>query len=697
MPPPPPPSKTLWEQALDALDPTRTIKPFEHNQTELKREWTQAYDPPNGAAVWQKIYRKAKGGLDLRQFNEAEITMCRALKGLPNCYQLVTQTSTSSELHTPDSDGPANWFATTHMGPTVYDWCQWPVYIGQRRYRHVFQTPINFVRLALAGLRVLAEIHDLEIVHADLNPGNQCLAARIIVPAAPPTEDRLEVSIDWKALKLIDFGYSIQRKRTPTTLLPLSDGSPRLNALFERVDQAGRAAFTELETRLKEQHKTPVWPTYDDARYQRNFWDRHGDRALDELRGLDWREDYWRFGKLLSEIAEHLPREVVEDSPSSVRWAINGLPKELQDWGKEDQVERAAPDCPGRDYRRKLEQALRDLDTGAPDQPVRLLRRDLDPGYQAPSGDARRATRFKRLTRPLVAVGALATSASLIVALAHWHDPPPTPGGTPPPPEDTTPPTPGGNRGVSPPGERPLPSPPAPSSPQPGPGASSAPPPIAPTPQVASPTPPAPPPPTASELYAAWRAQTDSVERSAWWQRNEGAPDAQQSAWIAETQRLAELPEVAAEPLFYLGALACSGRAGDRLPRDSAECGRRYAAALTHPQMRATLRDEMAAAIVKIYKQRVSDRIAVGAADKDFAVALLPAEGAIVTLACVAEPRQPAAALDLLNTLLAGHTQSASAGRLRAAGWAAVLAASGDPCHPQTASALEASKDAMKK
>ena len=659
MPPPPPPSKTLWEQALDALDPTRTIQPFEHNQTKLKREWTPSYDPPNGAAVWQKIYRKVEDGLDLRQFNEAEIIMCRALKGLPNCYQLVTQTSTSSELHTPDSDGPANWFATTRMGPTVHDWCQWPVYIGQRRYRHVFQTPINFVRLAFAGLRVLAEIHDLQIVHADLNPGNQCLAARIIVPGAPPTEDRLEVSIDWKALKLIDFGYSIQRKRTPTTLLPLSDGSPRLNALFERVDQAGRAAFTALETRLKGEHRTPVWPTYADACYQRNFWDRHGDRALDELCGLDWREDYWRFGKLLSEIAEHLPREVVEDSPSSVRWAINGLPKELQDWGKEDQVERAAPDCPGRDYRRKLEQALRDLDTGAPDQPVRLLRRDLDPNYRPPppvgTGKENRQApgvprtvgqpaRLKRLTRPLFAVGTLAVSASLLVALAHRNE-----------------------------------------------------------------SPPAPPPPTASELYAAWRAQTDTVERSAWWQRNEGAPDAQQSAWIAETQRLAELPEVAAEPLFYLGALACSGRAGDRLPRDSAECGRRYAAALTHPQMRATLRDEMAAAIVKIYKQRVSDRIAVGAADKDFAVALLPAlrelagaypplaEGAIVTLACVAEPRQPAAALDLLNTLLAGHTQSASASRLRAAGWAAVLAASGDPCHPLTASALEASKDAMKK
>ncbi|MDS4013982.1 MAG: hypothetical protein RKP46_06435, partial [Candidatus Accumulibacter sp.] len=62
-----PPRRTLWEEALDALDPTRPIAPFDHNYATLKREWMPDYE--NGQAVWWKCYRKVDGGFDLREFN----------------------------------------------------------------------------------------------------------------------------------------------------------------------------------------------------------------------------------------------------------------------------------------------------------------------------------------------------------------------------------------------------------------------------------------------------------------------------------------------------------------------------------------------------------------------------------------------------------------------------------------------------
>ncbi|WP_300327318.1 formylglycine-generating enzyme family protein, partial [Accumulibacter sp.] len=124
--------------------------------------------------------------------------------------------------------------------------------------------------------------------------------------------------------------------------------------------------------------------SFADARFHSRFWRWYGGSALDELRQLDWREDYWQFGKLLQQIAASIARHDLEENVRSVRWALRELPSQLLRWGGEDQKNTPTPERPNSEYRKKLAAALHDLGARAAGEPVRLLRRDLDPNYRPP-------------------------------------------------------------------------------------------------------------------------------------------------------------------------------------------------------------------------------------------------------------------------------------------------------------------------
>lgn len=393
-------SKKPWDKLLDQLDPTRPIDPHfltgHGKRVLLARFWEQKYGQA-GAAVWLKEYRQAEQ--DLREFNKAERNMLEQLKHLELCYQLVSQSSQSSKLRTSTETGEVfsgDFIGTTHMGPTLADWAQWPVRVGKQRqpYRNLFQLPGNFLQLALAGLKALHTIHEKNFVHADFRLPNACLDATIQRRFHENGADALEVRIDWSALKLIDFGYSIHRHRTPTTLLPLSDVTRRTMAIFEAIERKGMAAFNPLlkNGEAAKRH----WARFDDARYNATFWSHFGGTALDQLREIDWREDYWQFGKQLAEIRRGSGRCISrpdgcewldDDHPGplhaeqrgaldrDVEWAIDCLPEELMAWGEQELPETH----PYAHYVQRLEKALKRLGGSCSTESVVLLRPDFEP------------------------------------------------------------------------------------------------------------------------------------------------------------------------------------------------------------------------------------------------------------------------------------------------------------------------------
>lgn len=302
------PFSSRWEKTCALFDPTISIprhaieSPDGAKRVWFSRDWRN-YD--NGAAVWTKEYDKL--GYDLRSFNTAERDILQTLKLLPNCYQLVENYDKTSKLAPldPKAQRSGSYIAMTDMGPTAYDWLEWPVRVGveRRRLDNLFALPGNFIRLALAGLRSLSDIHDKNFVHLDYRLPNVCLAPRgRSIPCKDREGDYLKIQLDWHTLKAIDFGFSIARGKTPYTLLPpLEAATPAARALIDEVEEIGRDKFNSLTPTERNALKAS---DFSDVQHNHTFWTSHCPGALDHLRAIDWREDCYQFGIQLQKIRE---------------------------------------------------------------------------------------------------------------------------------------------------------------------------------------------------------------------------------------------------------------------------------------------------------------------------------------------------------------------------------------------------------
>jgi len=181
-------------------------------------------------------------------------------------------------------------------------------------------------------------------------------------------------------------------------------------------------------------------------------------------------------------------------------------------------------------------------------------------------------------------------------------------------------------------------------------------------------------------LAAAWRKQAESIEQTAWWQRNAGKPTPAQLAWVRETQRLAKAYGEL-DTLIDLAALPCTGRAAPLVRQDSAECGRQVAAVLAHSDFNLAGQS----AFVKGQVQaRIEKRILAPSAehaDLAFATNLLPgllqhlnkepgfAFVSTYIQGCLIKPVQISGARGSLDVLLKDFPDSGSAKNSRELQW----------------------------
>lgn len=441
------PCSTRWEKTRALFDPTIYIPEHVLEATDslgnvakrvfVSRAWIPNFD--NGAAGWKKKY--AKAGYDLRAFNTAERNMLESLGKVPNCYKLVDNYSHATKLN---SEKHA-YITMTDMGPTVYDWQHWPVRVGveRKRFANIFELPGNFVRLALAGLTSLSEIHDRGFVHMDYRMPNVCLATR----GAPILcQDKgggyLKIQLDWSSLKAIDFGFSIARGQTPHTLLPLLEGAtPAAKALITRVEEMGRQRFSAFSPAERNEFKAAQ---FSDVEYDHNFWTTRCEDALDQLRAIDWREDCYQFGKQLQAIcaqpglAAFLKQFTFTDEdegdidkvrpPGWVALAFKKLPEQLIALGQSvtayparGSAEAAELEQERKDtYRRlmrELEIAIRDMPLDWSTDEVLILQSDI---VEPHAGSAPQHTAVRPPVRSFPwkkTAAAVAGSAALLAAL----------------------------------------------------------------------------------------------------------------------------------------------------------------------------------------------------------------------------------------------------------------------------------------
>ena len=672
------PFSTRWEKTRALFDPAILIPRHVLEATDslgnvakrvfVSRAWIPNYD--NGAAGWTKEY--AKAGYDLRAFNTAERNMLESLGKVPNCYKLVDNYSHASKLSTPEKNA---YITMTHMGPTVYDWQHWPVRVGveRKRFANLFELPGNFVRLALAGLTSLSEIHDRGFVHMDYRMPNVCLATR----GAPRLCQEkgggyLKIQLDWSSLKAIDFGFSIARGKTPHTLLPLLEGAtPAAKSLITRVEEMGRQRFSAFSPAERNEFKAAQ---FSDVQHDHNFWTTRCEDALDQLRAIDWREDCYQFGKQLQYIRDQAGlMDFLDDNPylrnvGGVTSAIRELPEQLIALGHDVAAypARGSAEAAELEQQRKdtyhrlirgLEIAIRDMPPDWSTDEVLILQSDI---VEPHAGSAPQHTAVRPPVRSFPwkkAAAAVAGSAALLAALPSLQAWTKTIG-TPEPVAVMDPPA------------------------QP----------------AASPAPPPKPSPTPEELaarrtaeeaakaaqakasaLAAWRKQAESIEQTAWWQRNTGKPTPAQLAWVRETQRLAKAYGEL-DTLIDLAALPCTGRAAPLIARSSTECGRQLTAVLQHADFAPETQKDLLKKIVgsleaRVYKHQPAQ------ADTAFATAILPGlqalSGQFVPFAfhgsyiqgCVQQPVQLAAAGKQLETLLQRWPNSPAAREARRLEW----------------------------
>lgn len=650
------PFSSRWEKTCALFDPTISIprhaieSPDGAKRVWFSRDWRN-YD--NGAAVWTKEYDKL--GYDLRSFNTAERDILQTLKLLPNCYQLVENYDKTSKLAPldPKAQRSGSYIAMTDMGPTAYDWLAWPVRVGveRRRLDNLFALPGNFIRLALAGLRSLSDIHDKNFVHLDYRLPNVCLAPRgRSIPCKDREGDYLKIQLDWHTLKAIDFGFSIARGKTPYTLLPpLEAATPAARALIDEVEEIGRDKFNSLTPTERNALKAS---DFSDVQHNHTFWTSHCPGALDHLRAIDWREDCYQFGIQLQKIREDarllefLDQNRYLRNVGEVISAIEALPEKLVALGQgvtaypalnsseARQLEQERKDTYRR-LTRELEIAVRDMPADWYSDEVLIFRSDME----SHAGTDPPAPWLHKLPWKKVVIAAAGSTAlfAALPSLQAW-----TKSMSFPPPVAQA--------------DLPAQAPAAPTKPHPTPeelAARRAAEEAAKAAKAAQ---------AKATALAAWRKQAESIEQTAWWQRNAGKPTPAQLAWVRETQRLAkEYGEL--DTLIDLAALPCTGRAAPLIARSSTECGRHLTAVLQHADFAPDKQQGLLKQIIAILDARVYNH-PPAQADTAFATAILPGltalGGQVAPFAfhssyiqgCVQQPVQLAAAGKQLETLL---------------------------------------------
>lgn len=683
------PFSSRWEKTCALFDPTISIRrhaivsPDGAKRVWFRRDWRN-YD--NGAAVWTKEYDKL--GYDLRSFNTAERDILQTLKLLPNCYQLVENYDKTSKLAPldPKAQRSGSYIAMTDMGPTVYDWLAWPVRIGveRRRLDNLFALPGNFIRLALAGLRSLGDIHDKNFVHLDYRLPNVCLAPRgRSIPCKDREGDYLKIQLDWHTLKTIDFGFSIARGKTPYTLLPpLEAATPAARALIDEVEEIGRDKFNSLMPTERNALKAS---DFSDVQHNHTFWTSHCPGALDHLRAIDWREDCYQFGKQLQYIRDQaglmdfLDENAYLKNVGGVTFAIRELPEQLIALGQSVVAYPAlgSPEAAELEQQRKdtyrrlirqLEIAIRDMPPDWSTDEVLIFRSDIEPHTETePRHTAVRppAPWLRKVPWKKAAIAVAGSTAlfAVLPSLQAWTksmSAPPLVAEADLPAQPSAEPA------------RPAPSPPA--KPQP-------------TPEELAARRAAEEAAKAAQIkaaaLAAWRKEAAKIEQTPWWRNNTGKPTAAQLAWVRETQRLAkEYGEL--DTLIDLAALPCTGRAAPLIARSSTECGRHLTAVLQHADFAPDKQQGLLKQIIAILDARVYNH-QPAQADTAFAIAILPGltalGGQLAPFAfhasyiqgCVQQPMQLAAAGKQLETLLERWPNSGTAREARRLEWPARL------------------------
>jgi hypothetical protein len=129
---------------------------------------------------------------------------------------------------------------TYDAGITIEDWRTVEArYADGTTFNHPFRRGEDFLRLMRACLAALKEIHDVGIVHCDFKADNICL------PYVPrPYTPGVPLKLDFAAIRLIDFSFSIGRDLPLEHILPIKPTgdyqSPLLQAALKADHQSKR-------------------------------------------------------------------------------------------------------------------------------------------------------------------------------------------------------------------------------------------------------------------------------------------------------------------------------------------------------------------------------------------------------------------------------------------------------------------------
>lgn len=332
-------SSTLtWAHQHDLLNAQCAISKQQKSggAVEYWREW----DMHHQCAVWVKTYLNS-GNVQLDAFNQAEVDILMQLAAhrVPNTYRAahIERVGTPMGQAGHGTHASAQYtIKTRDAGLTLEDWLRSPVAMHQSddTRAHVLVSPINFLHLAQTLLRVLDSIHANNYVHCDIHPGNISLPSRL----AEQSPQALHVELLWDQLTFIDFGFSINRRTPPRTTLPFKCAgtgtriSPHLARCLADIE-AQTTAYLARSPDLQQWAQVYLDP---------GFWQRwQGASPLENFKALDWREDLYQLGCMLSDIrdgvgmASQLDGRTIQQSPiAAVNQLMDELPEQLKAWGQ---------------------------------------------------------------------------------------------------------------------------------------------------------------------------------------------------------------------------------------------------------------------------------------------------------------------------------------------------------------------------
>lgn len=312
--------KRNWNELLQLLDVRQPVP--KASKSEGAIEFWRRWDPERACAVWGKLYR-SNGNCDLSAFNDAEIEWLRALRrsNVPGTYRAARIEHVGTKLLAPAQTT----IETLDCGPTLDDWLTTTVHFQGQWQSHILVQREAFLTLALRLLEVLQQVHKVNFVHCDIHTGN------LTIPVHYERLDtgRVRLILRWEDLTLIDFGYAVNTLKTPLTTLPLDFKkedmrvSPHLQRILATVETDAMKLLRPGEDWAN------VW--LDPA-----WWQCLTANPLNTFTQLDWREDLYQLGRMLSDIrdgcgtADHLEGCTLRKSPvESVNQLVASLPEEL--------------------------------------------------------------------------------------------------------------------------------------------------------------------------------------------------------------------------------------------------------------------------------------------------------------------------------------------------------------------------------